>query len=205
MTENKASFFARLEPRVSPSQLVDIKAAYIFSKFGHRAQKRKEKDADGNPLRYFEHVRRVAIIMIDEFNVYDPELISCALLHDCLEDTEDITIELLERMFGIRVARIVRRLTNQPFEGYYDRLATSGKDTILVKLCDRTDNVRSLGEDVVSQGFRLRKANETIDKYLPIFNSQFKLIENEEERHAWIDILNELNKTCFAIRNGKTL
>lgn len=165
MHENKNTFFARLEPRLSPSEVTWVRAAYIFAKWGHRAQKRKELDENGNPIRYFEHVRRTAIILMDEFNIYDPELIAAALLHDCLEDTEDVTAPLIEHMFGSRVVRIVRNLTNQPKEGYYARLAQAENDVLFVKFCDRLDNVRTFSAG--GTAFARRKASETLTIYVP--------------------------------------
>jgi GTP pyrophosphokinase len=167
MTENKASFFARLEPRLAPSELVKIRAAYYLAKYGHRAQVRKETDEQGNPLRYFEHVRRVALVLMDVAHCYDPDLVCTALLHDALEDTEDIDSAIIEQMFGTAVARRVRLLTKAPKEGYVDRLRLADDETLLVKACDRLDNLRSLGE--TTQAFREKQLLETVQTYWPLF------------------------------------
>ena len=177
MIENKASFFARLEPRLATSELTRIRGAYLMAtvkalrsgEFGHRAQVRKELAADGNPLRYFEHVRRVAIVLMDEAQVHDPDLVCTALLHDTLEDTEDIDSGIIEQFFGTNVARRVRLLTKEPKEGYVERLAWADKETVLVKACDRLDNLRSLGG--TTEEFRERQIKETVQHYLPVFRS----------------------------------
>ena len=168
-TENKASFFARLEPYLSPKEILQVKTAYIFAKFGHRAQKRKELDDDGTPLRYFEHVRRTALILIDELEWINADMISAALLHDCLEDTEDVTAELIEHMFGTNVCKMVRGLTNIPKENYIERLHKADSKIVRIKFCDRLDNVRSLDKIGVKEEFKRRKALETQDKYFPLF------------------------------------
>lgn len=98
--ENRENFFARLTPFMAPSELRNVEIAYMMAKFGHRAQFRKELDADGNPVRYFEHVRRVALVLLDELHIRDPEMICTALLHDCLEDTKDVTEGIIEHLFG---------------------------------------------------------------------------------------------------------
>jgi GTP pyrophosphokinase len=165
--ENKASFFARLEPRLAPSELVRVRGAYYLAKYGHRAQVRKELGEDGNPLRYFEHVRRVALVLMDEARLFDPDLVCTALLHDALEDTEDIDALIVEQMFGRNVARRVRLLTKEPKEGYLDRLAQADTETLLIKACDRLDNLRSLAE--TSEEFRQKQVRETVEKYLPLF------------------------------------
>ncbi len=62
MEENRETFFSRLEPFLVPSQLLNIKLAYTLAKYGHRSQHRKELDINGEPVRYFEHVRRVTLV-----------------------------------------------------------------------------------------------------------------------------------------------
>jgi len=143
MIENKATFFARLEPRMAPSDLYRVQGAYYLAKHAHRAQKRKEIDEEGEPLRYFEHVRRVAIVLMDEAHIYDPDLICIALLHDVLEDT-DISVGVLEQLFGTKVAQGVVTLTKIPKEGYFERIQWADPTLRLIKLCDRLDNMRAL-------------------------------------------------------------
>lgn len=170
MIENKAAFFSRLEPRLAPSDLVRIRGAYYLAKYGHRAQVRKELDCEGHPLRYFEHVRRVAIILMDEEEVYDPDLIITALLHDALEDTDDIDALVIEQFFGAEVARRVRLLTKNPKDGYVDRLYTADEGTVLIKLCDRIDNLRSLAG--CPEDFQKKQLEETRSTLLPLFDQK---------------------------------
>lgn len=167
MAENKTTFFARLEPRLSPSDLIRVRGAYYMAKYGHRAQVRKETDEAGQPLRYFEHVRRVAIILMDEAKCYDPDLIITCLLHDTLEDTDDIDAPVIEQFFGKNVARRVRLLTKEPKEGYVDRLMSADEETVLCKACDRLDNLRSLHQTPAM--FQVRQIKETAEVYLPLF------------------------------------
>lgn len=77
---------------------------------------------DDKPVRYFEHVRRVALILMDEAKCMKNEMIIAALLHDSLEDTEDLTPELLECTFGSDVVSIVKKLSKVPKDGYIERL-----------------------------------------------------------------------------------
>lgn len=108
MNENKDSFFKRLEPTLATSSLLDVKLAYTLAKFSHRAQFRKEIDNNGHQVRYFEHLRRVALILIDELEIIDPVIIISALLHDGIEDTVDLTPEMIEHCFGSDVVSIVK-------------------------------------------------------------------------------------------------
>jgi (p)ppGpp synthase/HD superfamily hydrolase len=168
--ENKETFQARIEPFLPPSELLDIKLAYTLAKFGHRAQLRKEL-IDGKPIRYFEHVRRVAIILMDDMKIMDRDMIIAALLHDSLEDTQDITAQLLEHSFGTNVAGMVTYLSKIPKEGYHERLKRCQHwQTIALKMCDRLDNLRSLMVPGVTLDFQKRQIQETKEHYFSIFD-----------------------------------
>jgi (p)ppGpp synthase/HD superfamily hydrolase len=169
--ENKKAFFDRLVYKLSPTDFTRVKAAYIFSKFGHRAQCRKELDAEGNKLRYFEHPRRVAIIAMDELHIYNPDVIITCLLHDCLEDTEDITSDMIEYYFGKEVCSNVLYLTKHQDEDYIQKLLYAPLDVIVIKAMDRLDNLRSLGPGT-ELSFRNKIRNETREKYMSFFSSK---------------------------------
>ena len=175
MGENRESFLSRLEPVVAPGPLMDINLAYTVSKYGHRAQVRKELDESGKPLRYFEHPRRVALILIDTVGVTDPVILCAALLHDILEDSKELSAAAIERHWGSEVAALVQVLSKIPKEGYVDRLMRyGGWSALAVKAADRLDNLRSLEVEGVSAEFRARQIKETRESYLPIFD---KLLE----------------------------
>jgi len=168
--ENKETFQDRIRPLFSPSDQLDIKLAYCLAKFGHRAQTRKEM-VDGKHTRYFEHVRRVAIILMDEMKVMDRDMIITALLHDSLEDTHDLTAELLEHCFGQNVVSMVKKLSKVPKEGYIDRLIRCNDyKVIAIKACDRLDNLRSLMIPENSLEFQKKQIRETKEKYFPVFD-----------------------------------
>lgn len=173
--ENRDSFCKRLRPILTGRDLMLVEAAYIFAKHGHRAQTRKEKDPEtGKPVRYFEHPRRVALILIDEFKCADPIMIMAALTHDCPEDTEIVTSELIEAALGSEVARIVKMLSKLPKEGYLERLVAYGDWRVLViKACDRLDNLRSLGCGTIE--FQKKQITETEEKYFPVFDLMVRL------------------------------
>lgn len=174
MIENRQSFFARLEPYHSPSTLRDIQLAYTLAKFGHRSQVRKELDEAGNPVRYFEHVRRVAITLMDEAKIMAPDVVIAALLHDCPEDTRDINPAMIEHCFGNDVMSIVKTLSKTPKEGYIDRFWVSTDwRSYVIKACDRLDNLRSLPSAPIE--FRKKQIEETRDKYLSLFARMVEL------------------------------
>ncbi len=173
--ENKETFQARLRPYFSPSDQLDIKLAYCLAKFGHRAQTRKEM-VDGKPTRYFEHVRKVAIVLMDELKIMDRDMIITALLHDSLEDCADLTPELLEHSFGGDVVAMVKMLSKVPKEGYIDRLNNCHNWKVLViKACDRVDNLRSLMVPGTSLEFQKKQIKETKEKYFSIFDKMVNI------------------------------
>lgn len=168
--ENREKFFERLRYVMAPSEVMFIEVAYALAKYGHRAQMRKECDANGNPVRYFEHLRGTALILMDEGKVYDRSLIITALMHDSLEDTKDISPEMLEHLFGPTVATNVMQLTKHADEEkptYFTRLLQVGSwQAFLVKGCDRLHNLRSLGN--LSVEFQRRQYNDTVNYVLPM-------------------------------------
>jgi GTP pyrophosphokinase len=172
--ENKELFFKRLYPFFGPSVLHGVELAYILAKYGHRDQVRKEPDAEGNPLRYFEHVRRVALILIDEAKCIRPEMVISAVLHDTIEDAKSITPALIEHTFGSDVCSIVKVLSKDPKEGYLDRFMTcTDWRPYLIKACDRLDNLRSLSS--ATPEFQEKQIRETRDKYLRLFDRMLVL------------------------------
>lgn len=179
--ENKESFFKRVYPFFGPSVLRDIELAYILAKHGHRPHFRKdEKDESGAPLRYFEHVRRVALTLIDEAQVIRPEMVIAAILHDTIEDTKDVRPELIEHCFGSDVVGIVKVLSKDPKEGYLDRfIVCTDWRPYLVKACDRLDNLRSL--DPAKEDFYRKQVTETRDKYFRLFDRMLDLTPAEHK------------------------
>lgn len=183
MIENRESFFGCLEPFLAPSVLLDVQAAYTMAKYGHRAQVRKELDDHGEPVRYFEHVRRVAIILIDEVKIVKPEMIVSCLLHDIVEDAPNLPPALIEHVFGTDVVVIVKTLSKAPKEGYIERfnMCTDWRPYV-IKACDRLDNLRSLEAGTLE--FRTRQVAETQEKYYPLFDRMLELVPTEHRRHA---------------------
>jgi len=166
--ENRESFFSRLTPFMAPSDLRNVEVAYMMAKYAHRAQVRNDLDDKGDPIRYFEHLRGVALILIDEAEVRDWKLIVTALLHDSLEDTKDLTVQIIDHLFGREVCGNVMVLSKLPKEGYLDRLQKYADDAILlVKACDRLHNLRSMQNS--PSAFKAKQIAETKEKLMPIF------------------------------------
>lgn len=184
--ENYESFFGRLTAKVPQEDIYDIERAYDVAKNGHRHQCRKEIDpSTGKPIRYFEHARGVAIILIDEVECYDPTLIICTLIHDYVEDNRRGTFERVRHQFGRDVAAIVRLVTKDESSKatYVERLMTEADwRTLIVKACDRLHNVRSLA--CCTPEFQRKQVNETKEKYFPLLDLLVKLTPKIHARGA---------------------
>jgi (p)ppGpp synthase/HD superfamily hydrolase len=176
--ENRESFFARLYPFFSPKILRDIELAYILAKSAHRSQIRKEVDDQGEPVRYFEHVRRATLIGIDLAQIVRPDTVIASILHDGIEDTRDLRPEMIEHVFGYDVCGIVKVLSKDPKEGYLDRFyVCTDWRPYFVKACDRLDNLRSMARATVE--FRRKQVAETRDKYFRLFDRMVTLTPEE--------------------------
>lgn len=108
----------------------------------------------------------------------DVPSIATALLHDTIEDT-DVTLSDLEDTFGKDIAELVDGVTKlsqvkfsskaeQQAESFRKMLLAMAKDirVLLVKLCDRTHNMRTL--EFLSGSRQRRIAQETLDIYAPL-------------------------------------
>jgi len=92
--------------------------------------------------------------MITLGHVKDEDLIIAGLLHDCIEDAPewiDASV-FIRKHFGQFVRNVVQEVTLPPhtdFERktlFMVRLMEEGSpEAVLVKLCDRLDNLRSMG------------------------------------------------------------
>jgi guanosine-3',5'-bis(diphosphate) 3'-pyrophosphohydrolase len=149
-----------------------LKKAYDFAVECHKGQIR----ASGEP--YFTHVEETALLVC-KLKLDEPSVIA-SLLHDTIEDS-DVTREDLQREFGPGVADIVEgvtKLTRIEFESREEKQAENfrkmllamAKDirVVLVKLCDRLHNMRTL--KYFSEEKQRRIAIETQEIYAPLAN-----------------------------------
>lgn len=159
----RAQFEELINKYFIPSQVRLIMMAYRFSKYGHRGQQRD------NGGRYFDHPRRVSVILLEQ-SVFDHEIIIAALLHDVIEDSFILTLEDIEYIFGGRVCTIVKLVTKEqglPKEQYFPRLLSSENPAAwLVKLADRLHNMQEVGGS--SREKQLKYVKETREKIMPL-------------------------------------
>lgn len=154
--------------------------AYAIAKEWHRRQDRD----DG--VRYFEHLRGVAVILI-LLGYTDAESLAVAILHDVLEDPF-MSISLLEQIFGAIITRDVISVSKSycledPLTGFLTRVQRTPEQyhlsvscgtvrAIIVKLADRQYNLTDLSGDNPPERWtpekRLRQVEETRRFHLPL-------------------------------------
>ena len=155
---------------LKPEEITLIKKAFQFSDAAHLGQYRHS----GEP--YITHP--VAVAELCATWRLDAPSIMAALLHDVIEDTGCSKADLVAK-FGNKVAELVEGLTKLDkleFQSHAEAQAESFRKmfmamardvrVILVKLADRTHNMRTL--DSVPMEKRRRVAAETIEIYAPI-------------------------------------
>ncbi len=155
---------------LKPDEVNLIKQAFHFADTAHLGQYRHS----GEP--YITHP--VAVAELCATWRLDASSIMAALLHDVIEDTGCTQADLVGK-FGSKVAELVEGLTKLDkleFQSHAEAQAESFRKmfmamardvrVILVKLADRTHNMRTL--DAVPMEKRRRVAAETIEIYAPI-------------------------------------
>jgi GTP diphosphokinase / guanosine-3',5'-bis(diphosphate) 3'-diphosphatase len=147
-----------------------LRRAYELAAAAHEGQRRRT----GEP--YVTHPIAVAQILA-EYGL-DQATLAAALMHDVVEDT-DVTLAELDSGFGPEVAMLIDGVTKmdrikassweERQAGTIRKMAVAmAKDirVLLIKLADRTHNMRTLGP--LPEEKRRRVAAETLDVYAPL-------------------------------------
>jgi GTP pyrophosphokinase len=162
-----------------------IKKAYVYSAKVHQGQIRKS----GEP--YLVHPLEVAGILA-ELKLDEASVVT-GLLHDTIEDTL-ATKDEISGIFGGEIADLVDGVTKlsqfsaantqeeKQAENFRKMVVAMAKDirVLLVKLADRTHNMRTL--DHMKPESQERIARETLDIYAPLANRLgIQWVKNELE------------------------
>lgn len=164
--------------------------ALEFAREKHKGQMRK----NNTPVEYITHPINVANLVKKYANNAEniDDLVSSAYLHDTLEDT-NTTYEELICNFGNIISNLVKELTNNDVlkkeigkTKYLSmKMKSMSEDALIIKLCDRLDNVSSLYD--TNKAF--------IDKYLRETISILNyIINNRNLNTIHLNIINDINK-----------
>ncbi len=151
-------------------QIEALRQSYVVAKDAHEGQTR----SSGEP--YIIHPVAVSRILAEMR--LDIETLQAALLHDVIEDC-DVTKEELEQKFGSTVAELVDGVSKLDKLKFRDRKEAQAENfrkmvlamvqdirVILIKLADRTHNMRTLG--ALRPDKKRRIARETLEIYAPL-------------------------------------
>ncbi|CAF3788658.1 unnamed protein product [Rotaria magnacalcarata] len=167
-----------------------IEKAYKKCKKWHGLQKRKS----GEP--YYTHPKEIIKMQLDDSTIIT------ALLHDIIEDT-NVTFKKIEKNFSTEIAELVEGVTKldkinfqleqiKQAENFRKLFLALAKDirVLVVKLCDRLHNMRTIGHKNGSSIKRI--AVETLEIYAPL-----------AERIGMHDIAGELQDLSFGAINSR--
>jgi guanosine-3',5'-bis(diphosphate) 3'-pyrophosphohydrolase len=169
-TPGVKELLAKVSTYLPAEQVQRIREATEFGAEAHQGQTR----VSGEP--YITHPVAAAEILADLH--LDADTIVGAILHDVIEDTPIAKADIAQR-FGNDVAEIVDGVTKldqirfknreeAQAENFRKMLLAMVRDlrVILVKLADRTHNLRTI--DVLAPAKRRSIARETLDIYAPV-------------------------------------
>ena len=162
----------RMQRYLTAEHVAQVMEAYEFAAKAHEGQQRYS----GEP--YISHPVAVATILAEL--KLDAQTLMAALLHDVIEDT-GVPKKHIAELFGEEVAELVdgvSKLDKIEFRSRAEAQAESFRKmlfamvgdirVILVKLADRTHNMRTLW--IMPPDKRRRIARETLEIYAPIAN-----------------------------------
>ena len=184
-SENRETFFRRISylfPTLDKRYQL-IEKAYGDAKDAFRGISREGGE------RYFEHLRAVALILMERLRVTDHKLIIAALLHDIVEDCPEWTIERVKLEYNEDIALLVEWMSKpdiKEFGGdkearnrmYHDRFKNAPREFFLIKLSDRLHNLLTLWD--CDDAKRQRKILETRIHYLPFAEEHYILLHEIE-------------------------
>ncbi|MDF7679699.1 bifunctional GTP diphosphokinase/guanosine-3',5'-bis pyrophosphate 3'-pyrophosphohydrolase [Enterobacteriaceae bacterium ESL0689] len=160
----------RIQNYLPEDQIQRLRQAYLVARDAHEGQTR----SSGEP--YITHPVAVACILAEM--KLDHETLMAALLHDVIEDTST-TYQDIEQRFGNSVARLVEGVSKLDKLKFRDKKEAQAENfrkmvmamvqdirVILIKLADRTHNMRTLG--ALRPDKRRRIARETLEIYSPL-------------------------------------
>lgn len=159
-----------IEKYLPEEQIKRLKQAYLVARDAHEGQTR----SSGEP--YITHPVAVACILAEM--KLDHETLMAALLHDVIEDTP-ATYQDMEQLFGKSVAELVEGVSKLDKLKFRDKKEAQAENfrkmimamvqdirVILIKLADRTHNMRTLG--ALRPDKKRRIALETLEIYSPL-------------------------------------
>ena len=147
---------------LTPEEL--LAKAIAFAAEAHKTQTRK-----GGNIPYIVHPMEAASVVATMTD--DAHLIAAAVLHDTVEDVENVTAETLEREFGAHVADLVAAESEDKSLSWHerkqatlDRLTDADEEILMLALGDKLSNMRAIHRDYLAVKNELWKRFHQTDK-----------------------------------------
>lgn len=178
--------FSAICNSLEETQKQKLQLAYEFAELAHKWQKRKSGED------YFIHPVAVSINLYDKF--WDLDLAIAGLLHDTVEDNEDIEIDEIYEKFWDNIWFMVDAVTKNTkqlynsdfiFERKIDKFLygwTKDIKVFLLKLADREDNLKTINN--LKDNKQVRMAFETQAIFSPLeMVIDYKNIDSIQQAH----------------------
>lgn len=138
--------------------------AVLFATNAHKGQFRK-----GTKRPYIVHPLEVGEIVASM--TQDEEVISAAILHDTIEDCEDVTKETLQELFSQRIAELVVQESEDKSKTWIERkshtiqsICKASFEVQMIGLADKLSNMRDIDRDYPIHGETLWQRFRMKDK-----------------------------------------
>ncbi|MDO5146533.1 MAG: HD domain-containing protein [Eubacteriales bacterium] len=130
-----------------------INKAITFAVKAHDGQHRK-----GTTLPYILHPMEVGMIVSRMTD--DEDVVAAAILHDTVEDCEEVSVDMICREFGERIAALVERESEDKNLSWEERKnatlqalkAETRREMKLIALGDKLSNIRCIYGDYIRIG-----------------------------------------------------
>ncbi len=136
-----------------------IKKALYFAAEKHDGQYRK-----GGNVPYITHPLLVAFEVSKYTN--DTEIIAGAILHDTLEDCQDVTFKLLQKEFGNRIAQMVDEVSasgntyikwKEKKKAYISKIKDASNDALIIVAVDKMVNMQAYFDALKTRGDEIKQ------------------------------------------------
>ncbi len=168
-----------------------IKRAIQFAARKHHGHLRIS-NSDG-PLPYVTHLFSVALLVAEDGA--DDDVVTAALLHDTLEDT-DTTREEIVAVFNEHVAELVESVSEtkekdgksigwkEYKQDYLALLERASEDALIVAIADKVDNVESRIEEYEKEGEEfLKRWKRPNEDYLWFYGESLRIAQARLPEH----------------------
>ena len=173
------TLMSRVREYIPAERLSVVEEAYWYAEDAHSGQTRKS----GEP--FIEHPLQTAVALADL--KMDANGLAAALLHDVVEDRDDIALDDIRERFGEEITQLVDGVTKfgeaeyaasgsasspqaaqAQAETIRKMLMAMAEDVrvVLIKLADRLHNMKTI--EHLSPAKRIEKSRETLDIYAPL-------------------------------------